>query len=259
MSWGLRRQLLIVFLIALVVAGIVGGTYYFAVHKAPSCVDSTQNQGEEGIDCGGPCTYLCSEGLSAPSVRFVRPLTPVPGRTDIIAYVDNPNSHAAAQGLHYTIELYSPTNTVVAKKEGSIDLPPSSTVPVFVPNIFSGSQDVARAFITFDTPAHLWYSFTATQVVPVVATVQYEAGDTPRITTTATNPSTTTLTNVTFVVTLFDASGNAVASSKTVTPSIPGLGSVPLVFTWSAPFTGTVSKIEVVPVVPLPPLLAKQP
>lgn len=247
----MRRRLLIFGMIFVVLAAIVGGLYVLFSHRPPTCTDNTQNQDEEGIDCGGTCTYLCTESRTAPSVKFARAITPTPGRTDVIAYVDNPNHDAAAKALGYTIQLYSPDNTVVASKEGRVDLPPDTTVPIYVPNFFSGSQTVARVFLTFDEPTHYWLPFTGSRTLPVIESVQLVEGDTPRITASAVNRSGTTLRDVTFVVTVFNEVGNAIGASQTVVRSLPAQSRAPLVFTWSEPFIGTVSRIEVLPVAPL--------
>jgi hypothetical protein len=252
MTWAARRRFTIIAIIVGFVIVTLGAFAFFTFHQAPSCRDNRQNQQEEGIDCGGPCAYVCTASEAAPSVRFVRAVSPTPGRTDMIAYVDNPNDTVAAQGLHYNVELYSSTNTVIAKGEGTVDLPPASTVPVFVPNFYTGSQEVARAFITFDTPQHLWYRYQDTRVLPQIGDVVITTGDMPRITATAVNPSATALKGTAFIVTVFDAEGNAIAASQTVAPTIAPHGAVPLVFTWPAPLSAIASRVEVVPVVPLP-------
>jgi hypothetical protein len=251
MTWAMRRRLIILGIIAGFIALALGIFYFTTIRTAPSCMDEKQNQDEEGIDCGGSCAYYCTESQAAASVKFVRPLTPTPGRTDVIAYIDNPNGTAAANDLHFTVELYSPTNTVVAKKEGMVDLPPASIVPVFIPDFFSGSQAVARAFITFDTPKHLWFRSAGKAVSPQVTDVRFGELDMPRVSAIATNPSAYALSNVTFIVTLFDKEDTAIGASRTVVPSIPAHGSVPLVFTWPSSFSVGVARIEVVPVVSL--------
>ncbi len=252
MTWALRRRLLILFIITVVVAGIVGGTAYVTVYQPPSCIDNKQNQDEEGIDCGGVCTYLCSSSQAAPSARFVRTITPLPGRTDVIAYIDNPNPTSAVRNLPFSIELYGPTNAVVAKKDGKLDLPPASTVPVYVPEFYTGSETVTRAFITFDTPQHAWFRYVDDRIIPKVTDITIAPNDTPRITATAVNPTPTTLRNIAFVVTVFDENGNAIAASRTIAPVLPPLGKTPLTFTWAQAFTGTVSRIEVIPLVAMP-------
>jgi hypothetical protein len=252
MSWALRRRLIVIGLIAAVIALGIGIFYFTEIHKAPSCTDNKQNQGEDGIDCGGPCAYFCSAAEAPPSTRFVRAVSPSAGRTDVIAYIDNPNGLAAAKNLHYTIELYDPSNTIVAKKQGMVDLPPSSTMPIYVPNFFSGSTEVARAFITFDNPTHLWYHYTDTRVIPKVSNIVLQSGATPRVTAIAANSSTSNLSNIVFIITVFNEAGEAMAASQTVAPSVPAHGSASLIFTWPNAFTGPVGRIEVIPVIPLP-------
>lgn len=248
----MRRRLIIIGIIAAVIALALGVFYFAAIHVPPSCTDRKQDQGEEGVDCGGPCAYLCTASEAPPSARFARALSPVPGRIDVIAYIDNPNADAAAKALPYTIELYDSSNAIVAKKEGTVDLPPAATVPVFVPAIASGSASSTRAFITFDAPAHLWYRSTGDRLVPQVGDALLALGDAPRITAEATNPGTATLQDVAFVATIFDASGNAIAASHTVVPAIAPRATVPLVFTWPSAFGGAVSRIEILPVASLP-------
>ena len=75
-----------------------------------------------------PCTYLCVAQVSPPSVQFVRAALAVrAGRTDVIAYVDNPNAGAAAKDASYRIDLYGADNVLVASEDGTTDLPPHST------------------------------------------------------------------------------------------------------------------------------------
>ncbi len=251
MSWALRRRLIVIGLIAAVIAGALSYLYFGYIRSAPSCMDHTQNHGEEGIDCGGTCTYLCTASESAPSVRFVRPVSPAPGRTDVIAYVDNPNTNAAAKDLHFTVELYDAQNVLVAKKDGALDLPPAATVPVFIPNLATGNAQVAHAFLTLDTPEHEWYRYQDTRTIPTVSDVSLTPGQEPRITAVAHNPSARPIDSTVFVVTLFNGEGNAIAASRTVA-SLPAQGTAQLVFTWPNPFPGDVSRVEVNPVVPLP-------
>lgn len=244
----MRRRLFIFGIIVVIIGLIVGGFFYFGVRKPPSCIDGKQNQSEEGIDCGGPCPYLCTMSQTPPSVRFVRPVSPLPGRTDVVAYIDNPNSTSAIHNAHYTIELYDANNAVVASKEGTVDLLPASTAAVFVPNFFSGSRTATHAFLTFDQSSMHWYQYRETRILPKVIDIVPTEGDAPRVTATITNPSAETLTDVLLIATVFDADGNAMAASQTVAPTVPAQGDAPIIFTWPMPFPAPVSKVEIVPV-----------
>ena len=48
------KRLVIIF-VYLVIISAVGTGLYFLLRTQPTCGDKIQNQGEEGIDCGGPC------------------------------------------------------------------------------------------------------------------------------------------------------------------------------------------------------------
>ena len=172
MTWAMKRRLIVISVIAVFVLLVLLVTGYFTVYQAPSCIDGKQNKTEEGIDCGGTCTYLCTVSQTAPSVRFARALSPTPGRTDVIAYIDNPNRTSAAQNVPYTIELYSDSNTVIARKEGFLDLPPNTTIPLFVSNFFSGSQTVSQTFVSLDTKNIKWFTSLNQPVRPTVDTVE---------------------------------------------------------------------------------------
>src|SRR3989344_5262733 len=181
MSWASKKRTFVVGGMLAIGIGIVAIVLVATLYDVPSCTDGVENQGEDGADCGGPCAYLCRASVAAPSVRFVRQLTLSSGRTDVIAYIDNPNPLAAAKGARFSIELYGPDNVIVATKEGTVDLPPSSTVPVFVPEFFSGHQRVARAFLIFDDESLHWFRLAETPATPSVSDISVETGDAPRV------------------------------------------------------------------------------
>ena len=135
MSWASRRQLIIFSLVGIVSVAVFAVLTFVVVYKAPSCSDGVQNQGEAGIDCGGPCPYLCTDQMHAPVVLFTKTLSQVLGRTDVIASVQNTNMTAAAKRVPYTVTLYGDHQVLLKEVTGTVDLPPFSTVPIFVPNI----------------------------------------------------------------------------------------------------------------------------
>lgn len=252
MSWASRRRAFIVGGILALAIGVIAVVLVATLYDTPSCTDGKQNQNEDGVDCGGPCAYLCSAQVAAPSVRFVRQLASPSGRTDVIAYLDNPNPTAAVRGARFTIELYGVDNVVVGTKEATADLPPSSTVPVFVPNFFSGYQKVARAFLTFHADSLQWFTYTDARTIPRVIGTDIESGDTPRITASIANDDARALYDVLLVATVFDEKGNVIAASQTVVPMMsPGSVEV-AIFTWLVPFTAPPARVDVFPIIPLP-------
>ncbi len=252
MNWAQRRQRIIVAILILVTAALVAVVVIAITYKAPSCMDNIKNQGETGVDCGGPCSTLCTADEVAPRVLFVRTVSPAAGRTDVIAYVSNENPNAVAPHATYTLELYDSNNQILAKRQGTVTLPPSATIPLFISNVYDGNGEVTQAFLTFDNVAIKWQRSDSKQVVPIQGNYQWDSNtQNPRVSETLTNPTANTLFNETVVATVFDASDNAIGASQTVIPTFQGQSTAMVVFTWNQPFSTTPVRIEVLPA-PLP-------
>jgi len=254
MSWAARRRFIILFIIGTIAAAFVAILGIATFTKAPSCKDNTQNQGEIGIDCGGPCPYLCPEQAHAPTVLFTKALPNGAGRTDVVASVENVNATAAAKNVPYKITLYGAGQVFVQEVTGTLDLPPLSKVAVFIPGISSGSQKTIRAFLTIEPGSFEWYTFAdAGRTRPVVVNTKLGgATSTPRVDATLANASVTALTDIRAVVLVHDEHGEVIAASQTIVPMIPAQGQATATFTWSTAFPSTPAKIEVTPVMPLP-------
>jgi len=254
MSWAARRRFIILLIIGAVVVAFFATVGIATFYETPTCTDNKQNQDETGVDCGGSCSYLCTAEQLPPTVLFSRPLTQNDGRTDVIAEVVNKNLFAAAKNVPYTIVLYDSTQAFVQSIQGVLDLPPNSSVPVFVPGIASGKQTAVSAFLTIDKEAVRWFPLTADpRIVPeVTSQILTGASTTPRIEATLANPTVTVLSDVPVVVLVKDEKGDVIAASTTVVPSIPAQGFSQALFAWNGPFPGTPSRIEVIPVIPLP-------
>ena len=122
-------------------------------YKTPTCSDGVQNQGEASVDCGGPCPYLCTDQVRAPTVLFTQAIDNGNGRVDIVASIENRNATAAAKNVPYTATLYTAQGTIAREISGVLDLPPSATVPLYLPGVLSGVGTVTRAFLTIDPSA----------------------------------------------------------------------------------------------------------
>src|SRR3989344_5012082 len=174
-----RRRFFIFSIFGPVLAVALTATFY----EAPSCRDNTQNQGEQGVDCGGPCALLCNALLEPPTVLYTHALESA-GRVDVIASVENKNREAAAKAVPYTLTLYGADLIVLKEVRGSLDLPPGATVPVYVPNAGVGGHTVASAFLTIDPDLVRWYRLAEDpRTLPkVTATVLGGASAAPRVT-----------------------------------------------------------------------------
>lgn len=254
MSWAARRRLIISVIIGMVIVGVLAVASYATLSDAPSCVDNTQNQNEVGIDCGGPCAYLCTAQVQPPTVLYTKALSYGGGRTDVIASVENKNANAAAKNVPYRIILYGKGQALVQEVTGTIDLPPGTAVPVFVPQIASGKQAVTGAFLDIAASSVKWFSMTAGErSVPIVlSTTQSGTVEAPRIQATLSNPTATSYANVRTIILVRNKDGDVIAASSTVLPSIPAQGEATASFTWNKAFSEAPAAIEVVPIIPLP-------
>lgn len=246
--------MIILLIIGGVFAVILAAVLFSLFYKAPSCVDGIQNQGEQGIDCGGPCANLCTAGQDAPTVLFTKAIPNGVGRTDVLAYVENKNAAAAAKAVPYTITLYGADQSLIQQIGGTVDVPPASTVPVFVPGVASGKQIVTAAFLTIDSSTITWYSYKESRAFPLYdndATLS-NATTAPRIDATISNSSAMPVQNVRVVAAVRDAAGSIIAASATIIPAIGGQSRAQATFTWNQPFSGTAASIEIIPLVQLP-------
>ncbi len=254
MNWAERRRFIILLIASAVVVAFLTVVLIATFYKAPSCGDGVQNQNEAGVDCGGACTYLCIADQQPPTVLYTQVLTSGDGRTDVIASVVNKNADAAAKLVPYTLTLYGTDLVLISQTRGVIDLPPGATVPVYLPNIATGNQIVATAFLSIEPTAPAWYRLASDpRILPTVASSKLGGStSSPRIEATFVNPSVTPLINVRAVVLVRGEGGTVIAASSTIVPTIPALGQASAIFTWNHPFSGTSLSIEVVPSVPLP-------
>jgi len=248
MTWADRRKHLIEAILIVCALALIAVVAIATFYKAPSCMDGQQNDGEQGVDCGGPCPFACSFPESAPLVRFVRAVYPQPGRTDVIAYIDNSNSNAQLVNAPYAITLYNAHDVVLAHMNGRITIPPSTTYPLYIPGLYNGNQQVTQAFVTFTTSSYIWLRTTQKPLVPHLATIQTQNSAAPKISATLTNATAQTLHNLTVVATVFNSSNNAIAASQTLVPQLPPQGSAPIIFTWNQAFVDTPARVEILPV-----------
>jgi len=253
MPWAAKRRLIILIIVGAVFAAALSTILIATLYQAPSCTDRTQNQGEAGIDCGGPCAYLCSAELQPPTILFTKAIHNGTGRTSVIASIENKNVAAAAKDVPYRVRLYGAGRTLIQETTGLFDLPPGGVVPIFIPGIVSEKQVVVGAFLDI-TASPQWYPMTTDpRIVPrVSSTKQGGTVDAPRIEAVLVNPSTTMIANVLTIVLVRDEKGDIIAASRTIVPAISSGRQATATFTWNSAFPGTPASIEIIPVIPLP-------
>lgn len=254
MGWAARRRFFILLIVGSVVVAFLAVVLISAFTKTPSCSDGIQNQNEEGIDCGGSCSYLCINLQRPPTVLFTKTISNGAGRTDVVASVENSNVTSAAKNVPYTVTIYGANQVFVQEVTGTLDLPPSSIVPIFISGISSGNQKVTNAFLTIASSSPQWFTMTSdSRVRPVVTNAILGGSESvPRIDAVLGNAGIVTLTDVPVIVFVHNNQGEIIAASKTIVPTIPAQGQATATFTWNSAFRNVPAKIEVIPVISLP-------
>jgi len=74
--------------------------------RTASCFDGRQNQGERGVDCGGPCVPCEIKNLEPLRISPPEIFTLDSGETSIIVEIQNPNADYGAVNFLYTIEFF---------------------------------------------------------------------------------------------------------------------------------------------------------
>ena len=243
MSWSARRKL-IVFLIVLVALGIVVGLpAFFAFYHAPSCFDGIQNEGEQGVDCGGPCTKLCQAGFAAPQELWATSSQVVSGIYNLLAYAANPNPGVGAPSVSYDFKLYDSDGILIAERAGETSVPAQTNFAVFEPSVSTGARAPYRTFFEF-TNAPEWQFSATTSPLSVPNSTFQTSSTTSRLIATVSNAALSDENNIYVTAILYAVNGNVLAFSKSLIPTITALGTADVSFTWPYQIAGTVVKKE---------------
>jgi hypothetical protein len=109
MDWRLRKQIIYGLIIFLIFFSIF--LFIFLKFRKPAiatCFDGKKNQGEEGIDCGGPCPP-CEIKYAEPLKIYEAEYVDYPAilnTIDIIGLLENPNKNLSLKRLNYYFEIY---------------------------------------------------------------------------------------------------------------------------------------------------------
>ncbi len=114
-----RIILFLVFLAFLILLFLVG---YLFLKPEPTCSDGIQNQGEKGVDCGGPCApcalVIETKEIEVLGAEFV---SSTEGNFDVVVKVKNPNDLIGAKNFTLKVIFLDENGLVlgeIEKKDG---------------------------------------------------------------------------------------------------------------------------------------------
>ena len=247
MSWAMRRRVLYVTGVAAFFLIVFGGPLaykYFTI--PPTCTDGIQNQGETGVDMGGPCPLVDERSLSPSAILWTRAFRVRDGSYNAVAYIQNPNESAGVRNVHYKFRLYDAQNVIVAEREGDTFVMPGGITPVLEGQISTGNRVAARAFFDF-TDALLWEHMDDATKAVSISNKKVETDTSPRISADVENVSVGTVSDLSVVAVVFDTAGNAFAASATHVDRLGAGEKRNIVFTWPDSFALAVGRVDIIP------------
>jgi len=137
-------------LIAIIFFFSIGLIIYFGfIKKEPTCFDNIQNQGEQGIDCGGPCEDCPIPPPPVEDLKVISAEAILSGQNfyDLVAKIRNSNSDYGANLIKYDFKIYDEQNSLISKKSGKTFILPGETKYVIEP--FLSSEKISQTVFSF--------------------------------------------------------------------------------------------------------------
>jgi hypothetical protein len=244
-SWRARRQLIALLIIAIPLAGI-GFWIVSRALPASSCVDNRQNQGELGVDCGGPCAP-CELKNPKPITLFWARLVPVRTNSyDLVALVQNSNEVLSSPKVEYEFSLFDGLTPVITKK-GSTFIFAQERIHVVEPNVETTRE---LTHVEFKITMVDWEFRQESKPSLVVEKRDYrveeENGQKRSVLRTAVlNRSDLDLKEVVIQAVMFDQDGNALGSNHTLIDGFRAGSRREVTMPWSEVLKGEVKSIVI--------------
>jgi len=142
------KQIIIALILILILSGFGFLVYYFS-RPGPTCTDGIQNQLEEGIDCGGPCTSCDVASLEEVKVIWVKVIPTQSNFYDLAAQIRNPNQNHGSEEIFYKFELYDDAGNIVVQRSGRTFILPNQTKYLTQTRVMA-SRLVSQVRLSFD-------------------------------------------------------------------------------------------------------------
>lgn len=250
LSWSSRRQILYFTILfgALIVAGVILIYPYF--NKVPTCFDNKQNGDEAGLDCGGSCQKVCTVDALKLVTLWSRAFEVVPGKYNLMAYVENQNRESGIASINYEFKVYDDNNIFIARQSGTTFISSNDRTAVFESGIDTGNRIAGRVTFTF-TSVPTWIKIDRDQrnalAISSADKVLSNALSNPKLEAQIVNKTLSEIKNLDVYAILYDEDDNVMTASKTLIDVLPKNGKAPVVFTWPKPLSKQPTRIDVFP------------
>ena len=143
----LFKQIIIGLIFIFILSGFIFWIYH-STRPNPTCSDGIKNQGEEEIDCGGPCSPCKISLLEDLEVLLTKAIPTQENYYDLVAQIKNPNQNYGSGQIPYQFELYDNQDNLVAQSSGSTFILPNQT-KYLVQMRVEGSSPVNKIKLSF--------------------------------------------------------------------------------------------------------------
>jgi hypothetical protein len=248
-AWAHRRRTRFTFI--MVACGVLALLIYVGIntYRPPSCFDDTLNQGELGVDCGGPCDLKCTSQVEPLRLLWTRAFEVDAGVYSILAYANNPNYEAYSDSAPYKFTLYDQDNFVIYEYEGSTFVTSEPVVPIFVGPVHLDDKIPYRVLFEW-TAWPEWRNEPRPHRVTIEERVVTSPNFGAEVTAVLKNEEPLPAQGVEVVLIVYDQSDNAIGSSKTVVDYVPPRGTQTITFSWPHVFENKIGRLEFIPRVP---------
>jgi hypothetical protein len=214
-------------LIILFVVGLIGWGIYSSFFKpAPTCFDNTQNQGETGVDCGGPCVPCELKSLKPIQVdqgwpKWFKTTTSTSG---IVAEIYNPNPDWGASNFSYRLDIKDQFGSIIKSVTGASFIYGGELKYLVEPRIDLGAGKISSVDLTISNPQ--WVSINDFSRPDVeIQDVNTGKTDMLYVSGKVVNRAESDFSNFSVYSLVYNKDGQFLAASKTIVDTVPKFGS----------------------------------
>ncbi len=240
--WTVKKQVMFFLIFAAIILTII--IFIIISLDKSSCIDGQKNQGEEGIDCGGPCKACVGE-VKDLVILWSKVFKLSEGKYETAALVFNPNLSAGASNIKYKFNIYDEKNILITVKTGETSSNPDEKFLILEGDFDVGERIPKYSFLEI-TENPKWEKMGNEKPQLIVSKKQFlNTEPFPQLMVEIENQSLFVIENISLAAILYGKDQNAKAVSTSKITYIGGDSKKEVVFTWPEIFPEEPDSIEV--------------